>query len=96
MIGRCLCLLAVAVLALDTKGEDRGRIGQLTVWTTNGPITGHVASNRSSVVEYLGIPYAQPPVGALRFAPSVRYSSVGHQTASNWVSRLETSRRTSA
>lgn len=45
----------------------------LTVSTTNGPVRGHPATNRSEVIEYLGIPYAQSPVGDLRFAKPQRY-----------------------
>ncbi|KAH9437411.1 hypothetical protein MCOR02_001068 [Pyricularia oryzae] len=41
---------------------------RLVTETTNGRVIGHVASNTSCVVEYLGIPYAKPPVGQLRFA----------------------------
>lgn len=40
----------------------------LTADTSNGPVTGHVAPNTSCVLEYLGVPYAKPPVGELRFA----------------------------
>ncbi|KXX77198.1 Cholinesterase [Madurella mycetomatis] len=40
----------------------------LTVATSNGPVTGHIAPETSCVREYLGIPYAKPPVGELRFA----------------------------
>lgn len=47
----------------------------LTVDSTNGPITGHRASNASCVVEYLGIPYVKPPVGDLRFTPPKRFVS---------------------
>lgn len=36
--------------------------------TTSGIIRGHAAANRSEVSEYLGIPFAQPPIGDLRFA----------------------------
>lgn len=39
-----------------------------TVQTSNGKIVGHLAPNVSNVVEYLGIPYAKPPIGELRFA----------------------------
>lgn len=41
------------------------------VQTSNGFIIGHEAPNASNVVEYLGIPYAQPPIGDLRFAAPV-------------------------
>ncbi|GKT43485.1 cholinesterase [Colletotrichum spaethianum] len=47
----------------------------LTVETSNGPIKGHLASNNSSVLEYLGIPYVKPPVGNLRFALPESFTS---------------------
>ncbi|KAF9871021.1 carboxylesterase [Colletotrichum karsti] len=56
----------------------------LTVKTTNGLITGHPASNTSTVLEFLGIPYAKPPTGALRFAPPERFTDNGTYTASNF------------
>lgn len=43
--------------------------------TTSGVVWGHRAHNATDVSEYLGIPFAQPPVGPLRFAPPVRYTS---------------------
>ncbi|KAI9708565.1 MAG: hypothetical protein M1828_002702 [Chrysothrix sp. TS-e1954] len=45
--------------------------------TTSGRVTGHRAHNATQVSEYLGIPFAQPPVGDLRFAPPVRYTGTG-------------------
>ncbi|PCD32260.1 hypothetical protein FGRA07_09512 [Fusarium graminearum] len=47
----------------------------MTVNTSNGPITGHTTDNSSCVVEYLGIPYAKPPINDLRFATPQRISS---------------------
>lgn len=47
----------------------------ITVDTSSGPVTGHLADNSACVVEYLGIPYAKPPVGELRFAPPERFTS---------------------
>jgi len=40
-----------------------------SVETTSGPVKGHVADwpEKAGVLEYLGIPYAEPPVGDLRF-----------------------------
>ncbi|OAX81978.1 hypothetical protein ACJ72_03681, partial [Emergomyces africanus] len=45
------------------------------VATSSGLIEGHRSSRRPHVVEYLGIPYAQPPVGDLRFAAPLKYTS---------------------
>ncbi|PVH69198.1 carboxylesterase [Cadophora sp. DSE1049] len=45
-----------------------------TVNTTSGLVSGHPAANATSVYEYLGIPYANPPTGNLRFAPPQPYT----------------------
>ncbi|KAL2832636.1 Alpha/Beta hydrolase protein [Aspergillus pseudoustus] len=52
-------------------------VGQ-TVRTTSGLVVGHAAANAPGVSEYLGIPYAVPPLGRLRFQPPVRF--VGNST----------------
>ncbi|KAK2059768.1 carboxylesterase [Colletotrichum caudatum] len=61
-------------------------IGQ-PVQTTSGLVRGHAAGSAVQVSEYLGIPYAQPPVGTLRFQPPAKFtgssiingSAFGHQ-----------------
>lgn len=55
-------------------------IGQ-TVQTTSGPVNGHAALNGTiEVSEYLGIPYAIPPVGDLRWTAPQKYT--GNSTIS--------------
>lgn len=39
--------------------------------TTSGQVQGKASALRGNVSEYLGIPFAQPPTGALRFEPPV-------------------------
>jgi len=61
---------------------------QQYVRTQNGIVKGHDATNRSTVFEYLGLPYAQSPVGNLRFAPpqelECQNQTIVHDAAS-WV-----------
>ncbi|QSZ30725.1 hypothetical protein DSL72_000283 [Monilinia vaccinii-corymbosi] len=54
------------------KCRSNWTIGQ-TVQTTSGRVNGHAAVNEPQVSEYLGIPFAKPPVGDLRFAAPVPY-----------------------
>lgn len=56
-----------------------------TVKTSSGYIAGHPARNRSQVVEYLGIPYAKPPIGHLRFAAPQTLISKRYFAASEYV-----------
>jgi hypothetical protein len=79
MLSRALSLLT-GCLACVTQAsiniEDRQgnwTIGQ-TVSTSSGPVEGHAAGNGTGTSEYLGIPYAQPPVGELRFQPPVAFN----------------------
>lgn len=50
--------------------------------THPGTVLGHRAPNATQVSEYLGIPFAVPPLGPLRFAPPVPYTSHRHINAS--------------
>lgn len=58
-----------------------------TVNTTSGPVSGHVAPNATNVSEYLGIPYAKPPVDDLRFAPPEKYTSTTSVNGTDFVSQ---------
>ncbi|EAQ84499.1 hypothetical protein CHGG_08513 [Chaetomium globosum CBS 148.51] len=68
--------LAAPLVAASACRPPKWRVGQ-PVQTSSGAVQGHAASTASEVSEYLGIPYAQPPVGALRFQPPVRYTGKG-------------------
>lgn len=52
--------------------------------TTSGIIQGHSAEKRPEVSEYLGIPFAQPPLGDLRFAAPEPYRSSTPFNASSY------------
>lgn len=57
-----------------------------TVNTTSGPVSGHLASNATAnVAEYLGIPFAQPPVGELRFAQPQPYNGTSSINGTSYV-----------
>nr|XP_016847215.1 PREDICTED: cholinesterase isoform X2 [Anolis carolinensis] len=58
-----LCLLLL--LWLDPSSTSRG---DTVVVTSSGPIQGkHIMTESGMVTAFLGIPYAEPPVGELRF-----------------------------
>lgn len=77
---RALLFLAALVLTTELSSAN------YTVQTSNGPITGHPAPGVDSVREFLGIPYARPPVGNLRFLPPERHAKKEPFIASNFVS----------
>ncbi|KAL2844112.1 Alpha/Beta hydrolase protein [Aspergillus pseudoustus] len=56
----------------------------LPVQTTSGLVVGHAASDAFEVSEYLGVPYAVPPIGSLRFQPPVRYTGNGTHNATTF------------
>jgi hypothetical protein len=58
-----------------------------TVETSSGTLIGHQASNKTQVTEFLGIRYAQAPVGELRFAAPMKYAAPTGTVfeASEWV-----------
>jgi hypothetical protein len=75
---------------IDDSAPQKGRawtVGQ-AVDTTSGTIVGHAATNTNQVSEYLGIRYAEPPIGNLRFAAPKAYKSKATYNATNFVSSL--------
>jgi hypothetical protein len=78
---------AATTLALSIREIRSWTPGQ-EVETQSGRIKGHVASwpSGTSISEYLGIPYAKPPVGSLRFAPPVLNKSNTTFVADKFVS----------
>jgi para-nitrobenzyl esterase len=59
-------LLAVPGAAIAAQPQGHGAVAPPVVMTTKGAVAGTAAE---AMNEYLGIPYAAPPVGALRWRP---------------------------
>ncbi|KAK8909570.1 hypothetical protein QC760_002270 [Botrytis cinerea] len=75
-----LSIFSVSAIAVSANAsahlesrQSNWTVGQ-TVQTSSGPVNGHPSRNDSQVSEYLGIPFAKPPVGDLRFAAPVAYN----------------------
>lgn len=82
-----LCTLFWLLGSISAIPSSQGDLG-LIFNTTNGLVIGHHAPNVSGVIEALGIAYAQPPIGNLRFAAPQKYEGSSSYEASNWVSRI--------
>lgn len=67
-----ISILCLSSPASGTPAKHSWSVGQ-TVYTQGGPVTGHAASSAKNVSTYLGIPYAKPPIGDLRFVPPEGY-----------------------
>lgn len=85
VVSIAVALLALLLDSAAAHGASQSPYSR-PVNTTSGLVIGHAASNRSEVSEFLGVRYAEPPVGNLRFAPPKRYYASPNTVynASNW------------
>uniref|UniRef100_A0ACB8EFS0 Uncharacterized protein n=1 Tax=Sphaerodactylus townsendi TaxID=933632 RepID=A0ACB8EFS0_9SAUR len=75
----CLLLWSLSFLALSLVESESSADNGTVVVTTTGPIQGkHLPAGSRSVTAYLGIPYAEPPVGKLRFQKPVPHKPWSH------------------
>lgn len=71
-------LLGLALAHEATAHGCSQAIQPLTIETKAGKVTGFVNSTAPLVRQWLGIPYAEPPVGILRFQPPMPKKPFGH------------------
>jgi len=80
-------LVAVAFVICVSELSVAASVGSFqSVDTSNGRVTGHRSVKVNDVWEYLGIPYANPPIGDLRFAAPQKYERKGPYNAGSFVS----------
>jgi hypothetical protein len=75
----------LATLSLTLTSAAAFQIGEI-VKTTSGPVQGHASTWQPTVSEYLGIPFAQPPIGPLRFEAPVAFNGSKTIVAQKFVS----------
>ena len=70
IVMRSLIVLA-ALASLATASPASPRSGSLAVDTTVGTVVGRNNPSYSGVIEWQGVPFAEPPIGSRRFLPPV-------------------------
>ena len=69
-------LISVLLSVIAVEAQSSWSIGQ-EVKTTSGSLVGQASSWKKDVSEYLGIPFAAPPVGPLRWAAPQPFKGEG-------------------
>ena len=80
MLGRIFCLAAAFAVgfASPTSSAKRGKDTGLKIQTSSGLIEGFFNSTAPDVRQFLGVPFAEPPIGDLRFARPEVYKPKGN------------------
>ncbi|KAK9414310.1 putative Alpha/Beta hydrolase protein [Seiridium unicorne] len=69
--------LASALFAIATQASPCSSGEPLKVKTTSGEVSGFINSTAPAVRQFLGVPYAEPPLECLRFQPPQRKADAG-------------------
>lgn len=72
---------AIAAPSLPNHRARWAKPESLTVETSSGAVTGWINGSTPNVRQFLGIPYAEPPLGSLRFMPPIAKAEHGPITA---------------
>lgn len=64
-----IMMLAIALVLGLAQLQRTAAVDSLTVDTTSGSVQGFTDDTTPNVAQYLGIPFAEPPVGARRWLP---------------------------
>ncbi|KAI6771474.1 hypothetical protein HG531_009099 [Fusarium graminearum] len=77
----CLLALVAGSSALNIPSHHDA---PLTIKTTSGELTGFINETAPSVRQFLGVPFAEPPVKSLRFQPPRRLHGKGSISAKKY------------
>ena len=81
-----LATLALPILCCPSRAPSySNQPGGTSIKTSSGVVIGHPGPQFQDVTEYLGIPFASPPTGQLRFAPPVELLSDQTVVANKYV-----------
>jgi hypothetical protein len=75
MIFKLLKLVIFCAIARLASDQQTWTVGQGGVETTSGKLSGMPSTNAANVSQYLGIPFAQPPVVPNRWLKPLDFKS---------------------